>query len=129
MAAGHYGLSNLCAVVDRNHLQISGTTEEVMTHENLHAQIESFGWHVIEVNGNDIGELDDAFEEAKTVTHQPTCVIANTVKGYGGGEVMENKAVWHHKLPSAEEYEMILRKLQKRKEALLCGTVTGRAEE
>ena len=118
MAAGHYALDNLCAVVDRNHLQISGTTEQVMTHENLHAQIESFGWNVLEVNGNDIGQLHNAFEEAKTVKHKPTCIIANTIKGYGGGELMENKAGWHHHVPTKEEYRIIKEELLKRREAV-----------
>lgn len=119
MAGGHYGLSNLCAVVDRNHLQISGTTEQVMTHENLHTQVESFGWHVIEVNGNNMEELLAAFEEAKTVTDRPTCIIANTIKGFGGGEVMENKANWHHKVPTDAEYEQIKAELERKKEAAL----------
>ena len=117
MAAGHYALDNLCAVVDRNHLQISGTTEQVMTHENLHAQIESFGWNVLEVNGNDIEQLHNAFEEAKTVKHKPTCIIANTIKGFGGGELMENKAGWHHHVPTEEEYRVIKEELLKRREA------------
>ena len=119
MAGGHYKLSNLCAVVDRNHLQISGTTEEVMTHENLHTQVESFGWHVIEVNGNNMEELLAAFEEAKTVTDRPTCIIANTIKGFGGGEVMEDKANWHHKVPTDAEYEQIKAALAQKKEAVL----------
>ena len=118
MAAGHYALDNLCAVVDRNHLQISGTTEQVMTHENLHAQIESFGWNVLEVNGNDIEQLHNAFEEAKTVKHKPTCIIANTIKGFGGGELMENKAGWHHHVPTEEEYRIIKEELLKRREAV-----------
>lgn len=117
MAGGHYGLDNLCAVVDRNHLQISGTTEQVMTHENLHAQVESFGWNVIEVNGNSIQELHDAFEAAKTVKGKPTCIIANTIKGFGGGEIMENKAAWHHHVPTQEEYETIMANIDARKEA------------
>lgn len=116
MAAGHYGLANLCAVVDRNHLQISGTTEQVMTHENLHAQIESFGWHVIEVDGNDYNQLHEAFEEAKTISDRPTCIIANTIKGFGGGEIMENKIGWHHHVPTKEEYEIITAELLRKKE-------------
>lgn len=116
MAAGHYGLANLCAVVDRNHLQISGTTEQVMTHENLHAQIESFGWHVIEVDGNDYDQLHEAFEEAKTISDRPTCIIANTIKGFGGGEIMENKIGWHHHVPTKEEYEIITAELLRKKE-------------
>lgn len=120
MAAGHYKLGNLCAVVDRNHLQISGTTEQVMTHENLYAQIESFGWNVIELqDGNDIAQLHEAFEQAKAVTDRPTCLIANTVKGYGGGEVMENKAAWHHHVPTQEEYEQIMKALDAKKEEVL----------
>ncbi len=118
MAAGHYGLDNLCAVVDRNHLQISGTTEQVMTHENLHQQVESFGWNVIEVDGNSIQELEDAFETAKTLKGKPTCIIANTIKGFGGGEVMENKAAWHHHVPNQEEYQQIMDEIDRRKEAL-----------
>lgn len=118
MAAGHYGLDNLCAVVDRNHLQISGTTEQVMTHENLHNQVESFGWNVIEVDGNSISELEYAFETAKTVKGKPTCIIANTIKGFGGGEVMEDKASWHHHVPNQEEYQQIMDEIERRKEAL-----------
>ena len=116
MAAGHYKLNNLCAVIDRNHLQISGTTEEVMTHENLHSQVESFGWNVIEVNGNSIKELHDAFEKAKECKDKPTCIIANTIKGFGGGPIMENKASWHHHVPTKEEYDIIVTELNKRME-------------
>lgn len=119
MAAGHYKLSNLCAIIDRNHLQISGTTEEVMTHEHLHEQIAAFGWNVIEANGNDIDEMIACFEAAKKVTDKPTCIIANTIKGFGGGEVMENKAAWHHHVPTQEEYDQISAELLRRKEAAL----------
>lgn len=119
MSAGHYKLSNLCAVVDRNRLQISGTTEQVMTHENLHMQIESFGWNVIETDGNDIAMLHAAFELAKTVTDRPTCIIANTIKGYGGKEVMENKVAWHHHVPTQEEYKLIVKALDAKKEEIL----------
>ena len=76
----------------RNRLQISGNTEDVMGHDDLHERIRSFGWHVIDVkDGNDIDQLNAAFEEAKTVKGKPTAVIANTVKGCGSS-VMENKA-------------------------------------
>ncbi len=118
MAASHYKLDNLCAVVDRNRLQISGCTEAVMSHKRLKDRFESFDWHVISVNGNDYEELNAAFEEAKTVKGMPTMIIANTIKGYGSA-VMENKANWHHKVPTQEEYEQIIADFQKRKEALL----------
>lgn len=118
MAANQYHLDNLCAVVDRNRLQISGDTEKVMGHDDLHARFSSFGWHVVDVaDGNDIDQLNVAFEEAKTVKGAPTVVIANTIKGKGSA-VMENKANWHHKVPSAEEYEQIIKDFEMRKEAL-----------
>lgn len=119
MAASHYKLDNLCAVVDRNRLQISGNTEDVMAHDDLHERFRAFGWHVIDVvDGNDISQLRDAFEEAKTVKGKPTVLIANTVKGKGS-PVMENKAPWHHKVPNAEELAQIKKDLKERKEALL----------
>ena len=119
MAAHQYKLDNLCAVVDRNRLQISGNTEDVMGHDDLVQRIASFGWHVIDVkDGNNIDELNAAFEEAKTVKGKPTAIIANTVKGCGSS-VMENKANWHHKVPTQEEYQQIIADFEARKEALL----------
>ncbi|QDW72862.1 transketolase [Lachnospiraceae bacterium KGMB03038] len=121
MAAHQYGLDNLCAVVDRNRLQISGNTEDVMGHDDLHERFRAFGWHVIDVaDGNDIDQLRAAFEEAKTVKGKPTVLIANTVKGKGSS-VMENKANWHHKVPNEEELAQIRKDLAERKEALLHG--------
>lgn len=118
MAAGHYKLDNLCAVVDRNRLQISGSTEEVMTQDSQEERWSSFGWHVISVNGNDIAVLNEAFNEAKSVKGQPTIIIANTIKGYGSS-VMENKAGWHHKVPTQEEYNQIIKDLKEREEKAL----------
>jgi len=118
MAAGHYRLDNLCAIVDRNNLQISGTTEQVMNHRELRRQFESFGWHVIDVaDGNDVDQLNAAFDEAEQTKGQPTLLIAHTVKGKGAS-IMENKASWHHHLPNAEEYAQISKELKERKEAL-----------
>lgn len=119
MAAGHYKLDNLCAVIDRNNLQISGNTEDVMAHGDLHGRFASFGWHVIEVqDGNNVDQLNAAFDEAESVKGKPTLIIAHTVKGKGSA-IMENKAGWHHHLPSREEYEQISKDLAARKEALL----------
>ncbi|MCI8995035.1 MAG: transketolase [Lachnospiraceae bacterium] len=118
MAAAHYKLDNLCATVDRNRLQISGNTEDVMAQDDLGERFRSFGWHVIHVaDGNDMDQLLAAYEEAKTVKGKPALVIANTVKGCGSA-VMENKAPWHHKVPSPEEYEQIIGDFARRKEAL-----------
>lgn len=119
MAAGHYKLDNLCAVIDRNQLQISGTTKEVMNHENLGEKFTAFGWNVIEVKqGNDIKILDNAFNEAKTVKGKPTVVIANTIKGYGS-KLMENQISWHHHVPTEQEYHQIIKEFSERKEAAL----------
>lgn len=119
MSAGHYGLDNLCAVVDRNHLQISGNTEDVMSHRDLYARFKAFDWHVIDVtDGNDPVQLSAAFDEAEKTKGQPTIIIANTIKGKGAS-VMENKANWHHHLPTAGEYALISAELKQRKEMLL----------
>ena len=121
MAASHYQLDNLCAVVDRNRLQISGNTEDVMAHDDLHERFRSFGWNVIDVaDGNDIDQLKAAFDSAKETKGKPTVLIANTVKGKGSS-VMENKANWHHKVPNAEELEQIRKDLAAGKEAALHG--------
>ena len=108
MAASHYKLDNLCAVVDRNKLQISGSTEEVMGHEPLDKRFAAFGWNVIDVNGDSIAEIDGAYTQAKEVKGKPTVIISNTTKGYGS-PLIENKAGWHHHLPTQEEYEQIRR--------------------
>ena len=121
MAASHYKLDNLCAVVDRNRLQISGNTEDVMAHDDLHERFGSFGWNVIDVaDGNDIAQLKEAFDAAKEAKGKPTVLIANTVKGKGS-PVMENKANWHHKVPNAEELFQIRKDLAERKEEALHG--------
>lgn len=119
MSASQYKLDNLCAVVDRNRLQISGTTEEVMHQDNVAERFRSFGWNVIDVkDGNSIEQLNAAFEEAKTVKGKPTLLVANTIKGCGSS-VMENKAAWHHHVPNDEEYAQIMKDLEARKEAAL----------
>ena len=119
MAAGHYKLGSLCAVIDRNGLQISGSTEDVMSQENLRARFSAFGWRVIDVpDGNDVDMLLKALSSAKRTKGKPTVIIAHTVKGKGS-PLMENKASWHHHLPTAEEYEIIRGDFAARREALL----------
>ena len=116
MSATQYGLDNLCAVVDRNRLQISGTTEEVMHQDSVEERFAAFGWNVLSVDGNDIEAMNAAFDEARTVKGRPTLVVANTTKGKGS-PVMENKAGWHHHVPNAEEYEQIMADLKACEEA------------
>jgi Transketolase, N-terminal subunit len=115
MSASNYGLDNLCAVVDRNGLQISGGTEDVMKQEAPEERWKAFGWNVISVNGNNLDDLDEAFTAAEQAKGKPTVLIAHTTKGYGSG-VMENKASWHHHLPTQEEYEQIIADFAVRKE-------------
>lgn len=118
MAGANYGLNNLCATVDRNRLQISGGTEEVMRQDPLKERFTAFGWKVIEVeDGNDVEQLTAAYKEAETVKGSPVLVLANTVKGCGSA-VMENKAGWHHKVPTQEEYTQISQDLKTRREAI-----------
>lgn len=106
MSGGNFGLDNLCALVDRNRLQISGSTEDVMKQDSQEERWAAFGWNVLSVPGNDIRALDAAFSLAEETKGKPTVIIANTTKGFGS-PVMENKASWHHHLPNAEEYAQI----------------------
>ncbi len=106
MSGGNFELDNLCALVDRNRLQISGSTEDVMKQDSQEDRWAAFGWNVLSIPGNDIRALDAAFSLAKETKGKPTVIIANTTKGFGS-PVMENKASWHHHLPNAEEYAQI----------------------
>ena len=106
MSGSNFKLDNLCALVDRNHLQISGDTEDVMKLDDLAERWRAFGWNVITVDGHDLHALDDAFELAGKAKGQPTMIIAETVKGYGS-KVCENKAGWHHQVPNDEQYREI----------------------
>ncbi|MGF7144902.1 transketolase [Anaerotaenia torta] len=114
MAAGHYKLDNLCAVVDRNRLQISGSTEDVMSQDSQDERWAAFGWHVIHAAGNDTASLSRAFGEAKAYKGKPTVIIADTVKGFGVS-FMENNAAWHHRVPTAEEYNQAMEELEQRR--------------
>ncbi|MCC6106858.1 MAG: transketolase [Atopobium sp.] len=106
MSGGNFELDNLCALVDRNRLQISGSTEDVMKQDSQEERWAAFGWNVLSIPGNDIRALDAAFSLAEETKGKPTVIIANTTKGFGS-PVMENKASWHHHLPNAEEYAQI----------------------
>lgn len=118
MAGSHYKLDNLCAVVDRNRLQISGCTEDVMAHDSQAERWRAFGWYAISVDGHDYRQLREAFETAREIKGKPTVIIANTIKGCGSS-IMENKVNWHHKVPNKEEYDTIIRDLETRREAAL----------
>lgn len=116
MAAAHYGLDNLTAIIDRNGLQISGKSEDVMAVENLSDKWKAFGWDVHEVDGNDMEALVTVLSEPN-VPGKPKMVIAHTVKGKGVA-FAENKANWHHKVPSDEELATALSGLDQQLEVL-----------
>lgn len=116
MAASQYQLDNLCAAVDRNRLQISGGTEDVMHQDSVAERFASFGWNVIDVpDGNSVAQLERALDEAERCKGKPTLILANTVKGCGS-PVMENKAAWHHHVPTQEEYQLICEAFRTRME-------------
>ena len=88
-----------------------------MALDELKHKLEAFNWKVLVVDGNDIDEVDKAFEEAKKIKGAPTVIIANTVKGKGS-PIMENKAAWHHHLPSEDEYSEIIKDLENTRKEL-----------
>ena len=100
MTAAHYGLASLTAVVDRNRLQQGAGTEETKQLEPLADKWRAFGFEVREVDGHDFPQLLGALQPAGT--DRPVCVIAHTTKGKGVS-FMENRAEWHHKVPSADQ--------------------------
>jgi transketolase len=104
MAAAHYELDNLTAILDHNTLQITGHTRDVCSNEPLDEKFASFGWNVIKVDGHDFAQLTEALE-SKSESGKPKMVIANTVKGRGVS-FMENIVSWHHGVPSPEQYEL-----------------------
>jgi transketolase len=111
MAAAHFKLDNLVAVVDNNGQQIDGWNRDVMNLDPFNEKWAAFGWQVIEVDGHDFPQLLQAFDRAKLVKGQPTVIIAHTVKGKGVS-FMENNPDFHGKAPDAEEVAIALRELQ-----------------
>ncbi len=116
MAASNYKLNNLVAIIDRNHLQISGNTEDVMSLEPLKDKYISFGWDVIDIDGNNMKEVIQALSK-KNDSIKPRLIIAHTVKGKGVRE-MENIAKWHHGVPSSELMDSAISQLENNKEKL-----------
>jgi transketolase len=108
MLANKYALENLTLIIDRNNIQIDGFTTQIMPIEPLRKKYESFGWHVIELDGNSVSELIDGFEARAHITDRPVCIIAYTTPGKGV-DFMEKKFEWHGKAPNeAEAYQALL---------------------
>lgn len=110
MQAPHRKLGNLVAIIDRNRLQIDGSTEDVKPLDDLGAKIRAFNWKVLEIDGHNLSEIYNAIEEAKA-SNCPVAIIANTIKGKGVS-FMENNAGWHGKAPSKEDYDKAINELK-----------------
>jgi transketolase len=110
LTAAHYKLDNLCAIIDNNKLQISGSTKDVCNTDPIDQKFESFGWAVRHVDGHDFKQLKAAFDEMPFHEGKPSLVIAHTIKGKGVS-YMENELKWHHGVPSEKQYETAMQEL------------------
>ena len=111
MFAGKYKLSQLVVFVDRNNIQIDGTTEDVMPLEDMRGKWESFGWHVQEIDGHNIESVIDAASMARAITNKPSVVISHTIPGKGV-DFMEYDYKWHGAPPNTEQAKEALKKLR-----------------
>lgn len=110
MSASQYKLDNLCVVIDNNNLQIDGTIQEVMSSYPIDEKFKSFGFEVIQIDGNKIEEIMEAFEKARKIQGKPTAIIAKTIKGKGVS-FMENQVGWHGKAPNEQQYQQAIQEL------------------
>lgn len=110
MTSNHYKLDNVCAIIDRNGLQIDGPVSEIMSISPVKEKWEAFGWHVIEIDGHNFNEILVALDKAEKISGGPTMIIAKTVKGKGVS-FMEGKVEYHGVSPSEKELEMALDEL------------------
>jgi len=111
MFAGKNKLNNLTAFIDRNNIQIDGFTEDVMPLEPLKDKYESFGWHVLEIDGHNIEQIVDACNEARAIFEKPTVIIAHTIPGKGVS-FMEQDYLWHGIPPDKEQAKKALNELR-----------------
>jgi transketolase len=118
MTAAKFKLNNLTCIIDRNFIQIDGSTEEVMPLEPLGEKYRAFNWAVFECDGNDIGSFVDAVGRAHAVKDRPQVIVANTVPGKGVS-YMEGDYTWHGKPPNKEQAEIALRELAQAREEML----------
>jgi len=110
MLASKYRLTNMIVIVDRNNIQIDGPTEVVMPLEDLRAKWESFGWHVLEIDGNDVEAVIDAVNMAKAIVEKPVCILAHTIPGKGV-DFMEYDFHWHGVAPNHEQASLALKEI------------------
>ena len=110
MFAAHYGLSNLCVFLDRNRLQIDGSTETVMSSEPLEEKMKAFNFNVLTINGHDYDQIEAAIQAFHAENDKPTCIIMDTTKGKGVS-FMTNSVDWHGKGPNDDEYKVAMEEL------------------
>ncbi len=110
MFAAHYGLSNLCVMLDRNHLQIDGNTETVMNSAPLDEKLKAFNFNVVTINGHDFDAIENAIKAFHAEIEKPTCIILDTTKGKGVS-YMTNAVDWHGKGPNDDEYAVAMKEL------------------
>ncbi len=110
MFAAHYGLSNLCVFLDRNRLQIDGSTETVMSSEPLEEKMKAFNFNVLTINGHDYDQIEAAIQAFHAENDKPTCIIMDTTKGKGVS-FMSNSVDWHGKGPNDDEYKVAMEEL------------------
>jgi len=120
MAGNQYKLDNLVAIIDRNHLQISGNTEDVMAIDSITERWGAFGWDVKEMNGDDMQSILDTFRSIDYSCGRPHLIVSHTTKGRGVS-YMENVASWHHGMPNQQQYEQGIREIEERIEELTKG--------
>ena len=120
MAGSNYGLDNLVAMIDRNGLQISDTTENVMRLESIDERWRAFGWDVVDVDGNDMGAIVNCLEGIDYANGKPHMVVLHTTKGYHVS-FMENVLKWHHGVPTEEQYNVAMAEITRRIEELKLG--------
>ncbi len=113
MAGHQYKLDNLVAIIDRNHLQISGNTEDVMALEDIEARWTAFGWDVKKMNGDDMEDIIKTFQSIDYTNGKPHLLVSDTTKGKGVS-YMENVAKWHHGMPNEEQYQQALNEIDER---------------
>lgn len=113
MAGSHYKLDNLVAIIDRNRLQISGCTEDVMAIDSVVERWSAFGWDVIEVNGDCMNDIVEKLNGIDFTNGKPHLLLSNTTKGLGVS-YMENVAKWHHGVPTEEQYKQALEEIDVR---------------
>jgi len=111
LSAAHFKLDNLTVIVDRNRIQLTGWTRDVMNLEPLSQKWQAFGWHTIDIDGHDFNQILAAFQEAEKIKNKPPVIIARTIKGKGVS-FMENNPKFHGKAPTPEEAERALKELE-----------------